>query len=84
MELETWNRERFCVLFRMQIEIVLNGFRQKIARETSIAGLIALSGEHDRNLIVERNSRFVHPHTYDSIILQDGDRVEFINPDFGG
>lgn len=76
--------KRFCVLFRMQIEIILNGFRQKIARDTSIAGLIALSGEHDRNLIVERNNRYVHPHMYSVIILQDKDRIEFINPDFGG
>ncbi|MHB8109186.1 MAG: sulfur carrier protein ThiS [Syntrophorhabdaceae bacterium] len=68
----------------MEIEIIFNGLRQKIARGMMIAELIDLSGEHDRNLIVERNNKFIHPHMYDSTVLEDGDRVEFINPDFGG
>jgi sulfur carrier protein ThiS len=40
--------------------------------------------ENDLNLIVELNHRFVHPDTYGSIRLREGDRLELINPAFGG
>ena len=40
--------------------------------------------EHDVGLIVEHNNRFVYPQKYSTTVLSDGDKVEFINPDFGG
>jgi len=68
----------------LKIEITLNGMREKVLSGTSIRDLIVQSRENDKNLIVEKNNRFIHPHTYGSTILEDGDRVELINPDFGG
>jgi len=35
-------------------------------------------------LIVEVNNRFVFPGDYGKTFLSEGDKVEFINPDFGG
>lgn len=67
-----------------KIEITLNGIREKVLSGTSIHDLIVQERENDKNLIVEKNNRFIHPHTYGSTILEDGDRVELINPDFGG
>jgi thiamine biosynthesis protein ThiS len=66
------------------IEITLNGMLEKVPPGTTVADLIVRVGENDRNLIVERNNRFVHPHTYPSTIVGEGDRIEMINPDFGG
>ena len=67
-----------------EIEIILNGTQEKVKAGTSIADLISRAQESDRSLIVERNNRFVHPGTYPSTILCQGDRIELINPDFGG
>ena len=67
-----------------EIEIILNGIREKVPSGTTIADLISRAGEADRHLIVECNNRFVHGHTYPSTVLNDGDKIEFINPDFGG
>ena len=66
------------------IEIAFNGLKEKVPAGMTIADLIERTGENDKNLIVERNNRFVHCETYRSVTLSDGDRVEFINPDFGG
>jgi len=67
-----------------EIEIVYNGMKEKVRSGTTVADLIVLAGDNDRHLIVEQNNRFVHPHTYQSTILKEGDRIELINPDFGG
>ena len=66
------------------IEIILNGRQEKVSPGTTVADLIERAGENDRNLIVERNNRFVHPYAYPSTCVGDGDRIELINPDFGG
>lgn len=66
------------------IEITLNGIKEKVATGTTIADLLGRADEKDRHLIVERNNRFVHLFAYPSTVLDDGDKVEFINPDFGG
>ncbi len=66
------------------VKITLNGMQEKVPPGTTVADLIEQAGENDKNLIVERNNRFVHPHTYPSTIVGEGDRIELINPDFGG
>jgi len=66
------------------IEIIFNGTKEKVPAGTTIAELIDKIGEEDKHLIVERNNSFIHPHTYPATILNEGDRIEFINPDFGG
>lgn len=67
-----------------QIEISFNGMTEKVPSGTTVADLIARSGENDRNLIVEQNNRFIHPRAYPSTVVGEGDRVELLNPDFGG
>lgn len=66
------------------IEIVLNGLREEVPAGTTVAELIRMSGEEDKHLIVECNNRFIHPHAYPKTAVEEGDKVEFINPDFGG
>jgi thiamine biosynthesis protein ThiS len=66
------------------IQIMVNGLNESVPDHSTIASLIALFGEDDSHLIVELNGRFVYPQKYGEIRVCDGDRVEFINPNFGG
>lgn len=66
------------------IEIILNGMKEKVPPGTTIADLMSRTGETDKHVVVERNNRFVHGYAYPSTVVDDGDTVEFINPDFGG
>ena len=66
------------------IEIILNGMKEKVPAKATIADLIELTKEEDPGLIVELNNRFVFPQKYKETILSEGDKIEFINPDFGG
>jgi thiamine biosynthesis protein ThiS len=66
------------------IEIIFNGIKEKVPADTTIADLIRTMGEKDSGLVVELNNRFVFLQKYQETVLSEGDKVEFINPDFGG
>jgi thiamine biosynthesis protein ThiS len=66
------------------IEITVNGLTEKVPADSAIADLIEQFGERDPHLIVEHNGRFVFAQEYDTQTVSKGDRIEFINPDFGG
>ena len=66
------------------IEVIINGIKESLAENTTISQLIVGYKEGDVDLIVERNGRFVYPRNYEEIILLNDDRIEFINPNFGG
>ena len=67
-----------------QIKIVVNGLPEKVPAESTLADLITLYKEYDGDLIVELNGRFVYPQQYAVERVAPDDRVEFINPNFGG
>jgi thiamine biosynthesis protein ThiS len=67
-----------------QIEIILNGTRERIPVNSTIAKLIEDFKEEDVHLIVEHNGRFVYPQRYTTTLVSNGDRIEFVNPNFGG
>jgi thiamine biosynthesis protein ThiS len=67
-----------------QIQVVLNGIREKLPRGLTLTLLIRRFKEDDAHLIVERNGRFVYPRDYSTTRIEDGDEIEFINPNFGG
>ncbi len=66
------------------MEIILNGVKEKIPSDMTIAELISYFNEQDKGLIVELNNRYVFPHNYEITYIKPGDIIEFINPDFGG
>jgi thiamine biosynthesis protein ThiS len=66
------------------IKIVFNGFGEDIPENTTIAQLIDHKNEIDGGLIVERNNKYIFRHDYEKTVIADGDKIEFINPDFGG
>jgi thiamine biosynthesis protein ThiS len=66
------------------IRITVNGMAEDVPATATLADLIDLFREIDRDLIVEHNGRFVFPQDYGSIQVAADDRVEFIHPNFGG
>lgn len=66
------------------IQVILNGFGETIPKDTTIAQLIERREEYDVGLIVELNNKFIFPQDYGKTVVKEGDKIEFINPDFGG
>ncbi len=66
------------------ITIHINDLPERVPVGSSLKFLIAHFNEHDPELIVELNGRFIYPRDYGATIVKAGDEVEFINPDFGG
>jgi thiamine biosynthesis protein ThiS len=66
------------------IRICVNGLPEEVPPTATLAGLIELFQEMDRDLIVELNGRFVFPQEYAATRVAAEDRVEFIHPNFGG
>jgi thiamine biosynthesis protein ThiS len=67
-----------------RIEILVNGFKEKVPKDATLSSLISLFNEDDVHLIVEHNGRFIYPQQYASVKVSSGDRIEFLNPNFGG
>ncbi|MCU0602908.1 MAG: sulfur carrier protein ThiS [Desulfobacterales bacterium] len=66
------------------IPITVNGLPENVPSSATLADLIGLFDEMDRDLIVEHNGRFVFPQEYAATRVAPADRVEFIHPNFGG
>lgn len=66
------------------IRIIVNGMMEEVPEGATLAFLIEHFQEKDPALIVEHNNRFVFPKQYSTTTVSANDRVEFINPDFGG
>jgi thiamine biosynthesis protein ThiS len=66
------------------IKIILNDLPEQVPADTSLEDLIRDLEEADPDLIVELNGRYVYSRDYATTIVGEGDRLEFINPNFGG
>lgn len=66
------------------MKITVNGMMEQLPQALDILQLIEYFKEGDKHLIVEHNGRFVYPQDYEHVRVEDGDRIEFINPNFGG
>lgn len=66
------------------IHIFVNGMMEEVPEGATLAFLVDHFQEKDPALIVEHNGRFVFPKQYSTTTVSPNDRVEFINPDFGG
>jgi thiamine biosynthesis protein ThiS len=69
---------------QQRIEIIVNDVPIEVEAESRLDHLIKHFGEMDPDLIVELNGKFVYPKAYAGIVVNQGDRLEFINPNFGG
>ncbi|MFC1825120.1 sulfur carrier protein ThiS [Thermodesulfobacteriota bacterium] len=66
------------------MEVIVNGFKERLPQKMTISELIKKYHEDDAHLIVEHNGRFIYPRHYATTVISDGDLIEFINPNFGG
>lgn len=66
------------------IRIIVNGMEEEVPEGATLSFLIEHFQEKDPALIVEHNGRFIFPKDYSTTTVSPNDRVEFINPDFGG
>ena len=65
--------------------IVFNGFPEEFEGcNITVQELLDRTQEDDPAVIVEINGRFIYRKEYRNVVVQDGDRVEFIHPSFGG
>ena len=69
---------------KKSIQIIVNGMAETVPANSRIKDLIDRFGEKDPHLIVEHNGRFVFFQEYRTRRGSPGDRLEFINPTFGG
>ena len=66
------------------MEITVNGHKETVPGSSTLSSLIQHFKEYDGDLIVEHNGRFVYPQKYAEVTVQEGDAIEFINPNIGG
>ncbi len=66
------------------IQIIVRGLQEEVPKDATLAELIDHFQERNTHLIVEHNGKFVYPDQYEKLVVSEGDRVEFINPSFGG
>jgi thiamine biosynthesis protein ThiS len=66
------------------IQITVNGMTEEVPENATLEFLIEHFREADPALIVELNRQYVYARQYSTTKVSQGDRVEFIHPDFGG
>jgi thiamine biosynthesis protein ThiS len=72
------------IVMPQKIKVVLNGCEELVQEGATILDLLALLNEHNQHLIVEHNDFFFPPSKYATRTVEEGDTVEFINPNLGG
>jgi|Deesub1362A_J573_1020465.scaffolds.fasta_scaffold06827_2 thiamine biosynthesis protein ThiS len=66
------------------VNIVVDGLPEAVPAGTTLAQLIQRHQAQHKDLIVELDGRFVPAHDYERVQVEEGSRVEFILPAFGG
>ncbi len=66
------------------MQIMVNGEAKKLTAGMSVAGLIESFGLIPQKLAVERNLEIVPKSAYETLLLEEGDRVEIVHFIGGG
>jgi sulfur carrier protein len=66
------------------MRLIINGLERDIPEPVTLRQLIAAEGDTVDAVLVEVNGALVSRRDYDSHSLAEGDRVEIIQPAFGG
>jgi thiamine biosynthesis protein ThiS len=67
------------------LRFMFNGFPEDTEGcELVVQDLLDRTNEDDPAVIVEINGKFVYRKDFKSTQINEGDRVEFIHPSFGG
>lgn len=60
------------------MQVVINGKEEDIASHTTVMQLLLTKNVEVRMVVVEVNSRIIQREEYDSVLLKEGDKVEFL------
>lgn len=67
------------------LQIKFNGFPENFdVTVLTVQDLLDVTKEDDPAVIVEINGRFIYRKDFNTVLINEGDRVEFIHPSFGG
>ncbi|RME00286.1 MAG: sulfur carrier protein ThiS [Deltaproteobacteria bacterium] len=66
------------------MKIILNGEPYDLEQPISVAELVRRIGKSENRVAVERNREVVPHSAYDSVLLQEGDRIEIVQFVGGG
>jgi thiamine biosynthesis protein ThiS len=66
------------------VELVVNGQRETLVQEMSLADFVASKGFKRAVVVVERNQKIVANSDWDTTVLQDGDSLEIVSFVGGG
>jgi thiamine biosynthesis protein ThiS len=67
------------------LKLLFNGFPEEFTvSDLTVQELLDRTAEDDPAVIVEINGRFVYRKDFKTRKINEGDRVEFIHPSFGG
>lgn len=66
------------------MHIICNGQQQEIGAETTLSSLLDSLKLRPEAVVAEVNKNIIDPDQYDTLLLQDGDRVELIRFVGGG
>jgi sulfur carrier protein len=66
------------------ITVVVNGEAREVAPGTTVAGLLAALGLHQRLVVVEHNRQILDRVVLDSTEIREGDNVELVHFVGGG
>lgn len=67
------------------LQIKFNGFPENFdVTVLTVQDLLDITKEDDPAVIVEINGRFIYRKDFNTALINEGDRVEFIHPSFGG
>ncbi|WP_456387357.1 sulfur carrier protein ThiS [Desulfolithobacter sp.] len=66
------------------MHIICNGQQQEIKAETTLSSLLDSLKLRPESIVAEVNNNIIDPDQYDTLLLQDGDRVELVRFVGGG
>ncbi len=68
----------------MKVKIILNGEEKTLAKDTTLAQLIADLSLDTKKIAIEKDLEIVNPNQFSAIILDEGSRVEIVHFIGGG
>lgn len=67
-----------------KIKIILNGEEKFLAKNTTIAALIADLGLDCKKIAIEKNLEIIHPNLFQETIIEEGSKIEIVHFIGGG
>lgn len=67
-----------------EIKVTVNGLAESVPHGVSVTFLVEHFAEDSNHCVVEWNGQYVYPGNWSTTLVEEGDVIELINPNFGG